>query len=319
MNYSSDNRSLINNLLINDRGHLLTEQSNKNSRELDLLSTTDLVTLFNDEDIKPHLAVKSALPQIASAVELVSEKLNDGGRLFYIGAGTSGRLGVLDASECPPTFCTPPGLVKGLIAGGNKALTTSSETLEDSITEGKNDLDEQKFTNKDCLIGITSGGTTPYVLGALDYAKSLSSLTICISCVPKHEAHINCDIDIRIITGPELLTGSTRLKAGTATKMALNIISTCVMIKLGKVYGNRMIDVSASNSKLVDRSLRIITDLLDVNRDKAKETLLECSGSVKLSLLVLASGFDIEEAKALLRESNNNLRVALTSLNIEIS
>ena len=240
-----------------NRGYLTTEQSNPRSVDLDVLSTNDLVKLFIDEDRKPQLAVEAASEALSAAVDAVALRLSKGGRLFYIGAGTSGRLGVLDAAECPPTFCSPPELVQGLLAGGAPALLRSSEGLEDLETAGVDDLKEHQFCSDDCLVGIAAGGTTPYVRGALQYAVELEALAIAMACVPADQAPMSCHLDIRLITGPELLTGSTRLKAGTATKMALNILSTGVMVKLGKVYGNCMVDVAASNSKLVDRSLRI--------------------------------------------------------------
>ncbi len=314
--FKTDQKTDINSDDLPDRGYLLTEKPNPKSTDLDLLSTKELVSLFNEEDIQPQLAVKSAIPQISRAVDSITERVKEGGRIIYLGAGTSGRLGVLDAAECPPTFCTPPELVLGVIAGGFDCLTNSSEGLEDDFFQAKKDLGNLNFTSQDCLIGITAGGTTPYVLGALNHGRTIESLTISISSVAENDAPIESDIDIRLLTGPEVLTGSTRLKAGTATKMALNIISTSVMIKLGKVYGNRMIDVSATNNKLFDRSLRILQDVLGVEREEASSILLSCNGSVKLSLLVLASGMKINDAKSFLHKYNNNLRLALDSLKI---
>ena len=241
-----------------DRGHLLTEQSNRRSSRLDQLDTLALVELFADEDRRPQEAVAAVAPALAQAVDAVAERLRAGGRLFYLGAGTSGRLGVLDAAECPPTFCSDPQQVQGVLAGGSAALLRSSEGLEDIEAAGRADLEERGFCAKDCLVGIAAGGTTPYVRGGLAFAKSIGALAIAMACVPTEQAPLPCDIDIRLLTGPELLTGSTRMKAGTATKLALNTLSTAVMVKLGKVYGNRMVDVAASNSKLVDRSLRIL-------------------------------------------------------------
>ena len=240
-----------------DRGHLLTEQSNQRSSRLDQLDTLALVELFADEDRRPQEAVAAVAPALAEAVDAVADRLRAGGRLFYLGAGTSGRLGVLDAAECPPTFCSDPQQVQGVLAGGSAALLRSSEGLEDIEAAGRADLAERGFSTKDCLVGIAAGGTTPYVRGGLAFAKSIGALAIALACVPTEQAPLPCDIDIRLLTGPELLTGSTRMKAGTATKLALNTLSTAVMVKLGKVYGNRMVDVAASNSKLVDRSLRI--------------------------------------------------------------
>ena len=206
-----------------------------------------------EEDRCPQQAVADASASISAAVDRIASRLKAGGRLFYLGAGTSGRLGVLDAAECPPTFCSDPEMVQGVLAGGAPALLRSSEGLEDLEAAGREDLDQRGFNTGDCLVGIAAGGTTPYVRGGLSHARSIGALAIAMACVPSDQAPLPCDIDIRLLTGPELLTGSTRLKAGTATKMALNIISTAVMVRLGKVFGNRMVDVSASNSKLVDR------------------------------------------------------------------
>jgi N-acetylmuramic acid 6-phosphate etherase len=251
-------------------------------------------------------------------VDAVAERLRSGGRLYYLGAGTSGRLGVLDAAECPPTFCSDPEMVQGVLAGGAPALLRSSEGLEDLETAGRDDLDARGFCSKDCLVGIAAGGTTPYVKGGLAYAKAIGALAIAMACVPTEQAPLPCDIDIRLLTGPELLTGSTRLKAGTATKMALNILSTAVMVRLGKVYGNRMVDVSASNSKLVDRSLRILRDLASVDRKRGLQLLENTGGSVKLALLMAAADLDVKQAKDLLYQHDQQLRPALASLGVTL-
>ena len=301
-----------------DRGHLLTEQANPRSQDLDQLSTTDLVDLFIEEDRRPQDAVLNASPSLSAAVDAVAERLRSGGRLYYLGAGTSGRLGVLDAAECPPTFCSDPEMVQGVLAGGAPALLRSSEGLEDLETAGRDDLDARGFSSKDCLVGIAAGGTTPYVKGGLAYAKAIGALAIAMACVPTEQAPLPCDIDIRLLTGPELLTGSTRLKAGTATKMALNILSTAVMVRLGKVYGNRMVDVSASNSKLVDRSLRILRDLASVDRKRGLQLLENTGGSVKLALLMAAADLDVKQAKDLLNQHDQQLRPALASLGVTL-
>ena len=294
-----------------DRGHLLTEQSNPRSRRLDQLATTDLVNLFVDEDRRPQEAVAGASEELAAAVDAIAARLFDGGRLFYLGAGTSGRLGVLDAAECPPTFCSDPKLVQGVLAGGTPALLRSSEGLEDLEQAGRDDLERHGFQPGDCLVGIAAGGTTPYVRGGLSYARSIGALAIGMACVPKDQAPLPCDIDIRLLTGPELLTGSTRLKAGTATKMALNLLSTTVMVRLGKVYGNRMVDVAASNSKLVDRSLRILRDLIGVKREEGLALLALSDGSVKLALLMKAANLSKHQAKDVLERHHQQLRPAL--------
>ena len=302
-----------------DRGHLLTEQCNPLSARLDQLETTDLVDLFVQEDRRPQEAVAAVASELAAAVEAVSERLRRGGRLFYLGAGTSGRLGVLDAAECPPTFCSDPEMVQGVLAGGAPALLRSSEGLEDLEESAHADLDRRGFDHRDCLVGIAAGGTTPYVRGGLTHARSLGALAIAMACVPSAQAPLPCDLDIRLLTGPELLTGSTRLKAGTATKMALNILSTAVMVKLGKVYGNRMIDVAATNSKLVDRSVRILADLADLEREQALHILKSAGGSVKLALLMSAADLPLDDAINLLGRHGQQLRAALRASGSELA
>lgn len=302
-----------------DRGHLLTEQCNPLSAQLDQLETGDLVELFVQEDRRPQEAVAAVACELAAAVDAISARLRQGGRLFYLGAGTSGRLGVLDAAECPPTFCSDPEMVQGVLAGGAPALLRSSEGLEDLEESAHADLDQRGFDHRDCLVGIAAGGTTPYVRGALTHARALGALAIAMACVPSDQAPLPCDIDIRLLTGPELLTGSTRLKAGTATKMALNILSTAVMVKLGKVYGNRMIDVAATNSKLVDRSVRILADLAGVERDRARQLLQSAGGSVKLALLMSAADLSCDDAIKLLDRHGQQLRAALKASGSELA
>ena len=304
--------------MINSNKHLddnnyriLTEQINLNSIDLDVKSTGEIVKIFSEADKEPQKAVEQAIPQIVKAIDEITLRLKSNGRLFYIGTGTSGRLGVLDASECPPTFCTNPNLVQGIIAGGASSLTKSSESLEDQSELSINDLNEKKFSEKDVLIGITASGRTPYVVAALNYANSLNALSISISSVPPSEASFSTDIDIRLLTGPEILAGSTRLKAGTAAKMTINIISTSVMIKLGKVYGNRMIDLSVTNDKLLERALGILVDIGSVNRETGLKLLKKTNGSVKLSLFIALSGLDVVNAKEILDDSQGNLRKAL--------
>ena len=297
-----------------DRGHLLTEQANPASEGLDTLETAALVQLFCDNDLEPQRAVASAAPALEAAIDAIADRLRQGGRLFYLGAGTSGRLGVLDAAECPPTFCSDPELVQGVLAGGAPALLRSSEGLEDQAQAGCNDLYQRGFAGGDCLVGIAAGGTTPYVLGGLAMAQSIGALTVAMACVPTEQAPMPCDIDIRLLTGAELLTGSTRLKAGTATKMALNILSTGVMVRLGKVHGNRMVDVAVTNSKLEDRALRILRDLADLPAERALALLAAAGGSVKLALLMQASGLDVTAAQAHLAGHGPGLRAALAAL-----
>ncbi len=293
------------------RGHLLTEQANPLSSDLDALSTRDLVAVFVEEDRRPQEAVAAAAPALTAAIDAIAERLRTGGRLFYLGAGTSGRLGVLDAAECPPTFCSPPELVQGVLAGGAPALLRSSEGLEDLFDAGRDDLIAREFQAGDALVGIAAGGTTPYVHGGLSHARSIGALAIAMACVPAEQVPMPCDIDIRLLTGPEVLTGSTRLKAGTATKMALNILSTGVMVRLGKVYGNRMVDVAVTNSKLEDRALRILSDLAGVERDQGRQLLQQSEGSVKLALLMARQGISASAARELLERSDGQLRSAL--------
>ena len=301
-----------------DRGHLLTEQANPASEVLDRLPTRELVELFAAEDRRPQEAVAAAAPALAEAVDAIAERLRRGGRLFYLGAGTSGRLGVLDAAECPPTVCSDPNLVQGVLAGGAAALLRSSEGLEDLREAGRDDLQARGFGVADALVGIAAGGTTPYVLGGLEHARSLGALAVAMACVPASQAPMPCDIDIRLLTGPELLTGSTRLKAGTATKMALNILSTGVMVRLGKVHGNRMVDVAVTNAKLEDRALRILRDLAGVNRDEGAQLLQQAGGSVKLALLMAAGGLAAEAAGPLLAEASGDLRQALAAAGVQL-
>ena len=294
-----------------DRGHLLTEQANPRSADLDRLASRELVELFCSEDRVPQQAVAAAADALAAAIDGIAARLQAGGRLFYLGAGTSGRLGVLDAVECPPTFCSDPELVQGVLAGGAPALLRSSEGLEDDAEAGRRDLEARGFGPSDCLVGIAAGGTTPYVLGGLSHARSLGALAIAMACVPTQQAPMPCDIDIRLLTGPELLAGSTRLKAGTATKMALNILSTGVMVRLGKVHGNRMVDVAVTNAKLEDRALRILEDLAAVPRERGRVLLATAGASVKVALLMELANLEAEPARHLLVEQGLSLREAL--------
>ena len=296
------------------RGHLLTEQINPSSQNLDQLSSLELVDLFNREDVQTLLAIARSRESLAQAIDLTTAALQQGGRLFYVGAGTSGRLGVLDAAECPPTFCTPPELVQGIIAGGAGALVRSSEDLEDQAEDGATAIALRHVTHLDVIVGITAGGTTPYVQGALQAARQRGAKTVFIACVPVEQVEFEADVNIRLLVGPEILAGSTRLKAGTVTKMALNILSTSVMVQLGKVYGNRMIDVAVTNQKLHDRALRILMDLTEINREEA-EILLEKSGkSVKLALLIQWTGLDAKSGQELLDQHQGQLRKAVLSV-----
>ena len=296
---------------LQSRGHLLTEQINPQSQNLDRLSSLEIVDLFNQEDHKTIEAIAKARTSLAKTIDVTASAFKQGGRLFYVGAGTSGRLGVLDAAECPPTFCTPPELVQGILAGGKEALVKSSEALEDRPQDGAKAIADGKITDLDVVVGITAGGTTPYVHGALNEAKSRGATTVAISCVSAEQVPIDADIDIRLLVGAEILAGSTRLKAGTVTKMALNIISTGAMVGYGKVYGNRMIDVAVTNSKLRDRALRIISDLTELNREDAGKLLDQSGQKVKLALLMHWTGLDAAAGKALLAQHQGNLRAGL--------
>lgn len=298
---------------LSPRGHLLTEQNNPKSAQLDELSSLAMVDLFNQEDARTLEAIAAARTELAAAIDLTSAALSQGGRLFYVGAGTSGRLGVLDAAECPPTFCTPPELVQGILAGGAPALLKSSEALEDRAEDGAAAMATAGVTERDVVVGITAGGTTPYVQGALRAAQARGAKTIFLACVPESQVPFSADVNLRLLVGPEILAGSTRLKAGTVTKLALNILSTSVMVKLGKVYGNRMIDVAVTNQKLRDRALRILEDLTDLDRPAA-ETLLDASGQrVKLALLMHWGNVDAAQGLNLLSNHDNQLRAALAA------
>ena len=297
--------------LAGDRGYLLTEQANLHSQNLDQLSALEIVELFNQEDAKAVAAVGEVKEAIAQAITIVTEAISKGGRLFYVGAGTSGRLGVLDAAECPPTFCSDPELIQGILAGGMKAMVRSSEALEDREDDGAAAIAERKISDRDVVFGITAGGTTPYVHGALKEAKQRGAKTIFFCCVTPDQFPIQYDLEIRPLVGAEILTGSTRLKAGTATKLVLNTISTGVMVKLGKVYSNRMIDVSVTNSKLEDRAIRIICDLTSLSREEAVALLEQSGKKVKLALLMHWTKVEAPIGEQMLQVSQGNLTKAL--------
>jgi N-acetylmuramic acid 6-phosphate etherase len=296
---------------LEERGHLLTEQINPRSQNLDQLNSLEIVDLFNQEDAQTLQAIALARLELAKAIDLTSDSLRRGGRLFYVGAGTSGRLGVLDAAECPPTFCTSPEMVQGIIAGGAGALVRSSEDLEDKMEDGAAAIAQRQINQLDVVVGISAGGTTPFVHGALEAATQRGATTISLSCVPVEQVPIPVDVDIRLLTGAEIVAGSTRLKAGTVTKMALNILSTGVMVKLGKVYGNRMVDVAVTNRKLHDRALRMLQDLTNLTREEAAYLLERSGRRVKLALLMHWTGLAPESGESLLEQYQGNLRAAL--------
>ncbi len=260
---------------------LTTEKRNPASANIDKVSTLEMVQIINNEDKKVAFAVERVLPEIAAAIDLISEKLSDGGRLFYLGAGTSGRLGVLDASECPPTFGTDLTTVQGIIAGGNAALVGAVEGAEDDEQLAIENLTEKKICRKDVLVGIATSGRTPYVLSGINFAKKIGAITVGISCVENSALAKIVDIPINPVTGAEVVTGSTRLKAGTATKMILNMLTTGAMIKLGKILGNLMVDVRATNEKLRDRAKRIVMIATDCSEDEAIDALKKNNFEVK--------------------------------------
>lgn len=296
-------------------GRLLTEQTNPHSSAIDAVSTVEMLRLVNDEDRKVAESITPELENIARAVDAIVEAFERGGRLFYIGAGTSGRLGVLDASECPPTFSVPAERVQGIIAGGEAALSRATEATEDDPATGVRDLLERGFTGGDVLCGIAASGRTPYVLGAIAEANRLGSVTIGISCSPGSELARASRIAITPLPGPEVIAGSTRLKAGTATKLVLNMLTTGTFIRLGYVYGNLMVNVQPKNSKLVDRAQRIIASAAGVSYEKAGE-LLEAGGrDVKTAIVMARAGCSREEAQSRLAAARGRIREALGERN----
>ena len=290
---------------------LITEQRNPNSMHVDSLSALEIVQLMNEEDKQVPLAIEKCLPQIAQAVERIVAAFQQGGRLVYIGAGTSGRLGVLDASECPPTFGVSPEMVKGIIAGGERALRHPIEGAEDSKTQAVVDLQTIQFSSKDVLVGIAASGRTPYVIGALEYAKSLGSVTVSIASNPNSAMANIVDIAIDTVVGPEVLTGSSRLKSGTAQKLVLNMLTTASMILMGKCYQNLMVDVQASNEKLKARAIRIVMQATDCDKALAEETLKQADQNAKLAIMMILSGLDRAQAEALLEKHHGKLQLAL--------
>ena len=290
---------------------LITEQRNLNSMHVDSLSALEIVQLMNQEDKQVPLAIEKCLPQIAQAVECIVAAFQQGGRLVYIGAGTSGRLGVLDASECPPTFGVSPEMVKGIIAGGERALRHPIEGAEDSKTHAVVDLQTIQFSSKDVLVGIAASGRTPYVIGALEYAKSLGSVTVSIASNPNSAMANIVDIAIDTVVGPEVLTGSSRLKSGTAQKLVLNMLTTASMILMGKCYQNLMVDVQASNEKLKARAIRIVMQATDCDKALAEETLKQADQNAKLAIMMILSGLDRAQAEALLEKHHGKLQLAL--------
>lgn len=291
--------------------YLTTEQNNPDSIAIDQMEPIEIARLMNLEDHKVLQAVDKVLPAIAQAIQTVTQRIENGGRLIYIGAGTSGRLGVLDASECPPTFNTPPSLVVGLIAGGQRALTTAIEGAEDNAQAGAEDLRGVNLSPSDVVCGIATSGRTPYVLGALTYARTIQAATIGVTCNEVSELSTVCDILIAPVVGPEILSGSTRLKAGTATKLVLNMLSTGTMIRIGKTYGNWMVDLRATNVKLKDRSIRIVSGITGLGRNESELLLAACDGEVKTAIVSHTLRISKQAAQERLLESGGRLRSAL--------
>jgi N-acetylmuramic acid 6-phosphate etherase len=290
---------------------LLTEQRNPASRDIDAKTTLEILEIINGEDQKVATAVASEIPQIAEAVDGIVAAIERGGRLFYIGAGTSGRLGVLDAAECPPTFNVAPELVQGIIAGGEAALARATEASEDDPERGTRDLLERGFTAGDVLVGIAASGRTPYVLGAVEHARAMGALTVGISCTPDSQLSRAAAIAITPLPGPEVIAGSTRMRAGTATKLVLNMLSTVTMIRLGYVYGNLMVNVQPKNAKLADRARRIIAEAASVSHERAAELLTQARGKVSTAIVMSGLAVVRETAEARLAEAGGRISEAL--------
>lgn len=292
-------------------GALVSETRNPETMDLDALTTIELVNRFNQQDTLVAQAVKATLPEVAKAVDAAALALKAGGRIIYMGAGTSGRLGVLDASECPPTFGVPHGLVVGLIAGGPGALLKAVEGAEDNAQLGEDDLKALSLNAADLVVGLAASGRTPYVIGGLKYANAVGCTTVAVSCNPDSPIAHEADIAISPVVGPEALTGSTRLKSGTAQKLVLNMISTGAMVKFGKVYQNLMVDMKATNIKLVDRACRMVVEATGVTRDVAESVLKQTDFDVKPAILMVLTGLDAPAARAKLTAHQGFLRAAL--------
>ncbi|WP_337912886.1 N-acetylmuramic acid 6-phosphate etherase [Vibrio cholerae] len=302
---------MTNDALIAALSHLVSEGRNPDTMDIDLLSSQEIVERLNQQDKQVPLAVEAVLPQVAQAVDKITAAFKQGGRLIYLGAGTSGRLGVLDASECPPTFGVSDQMVIGLIAGGKEAMFTAQEGAEDNATLGAHDLQQIDFSSKDVLVGIAASGRTPYVIGALEYANDLGATTIALSCNPDSPIAEIAQIAISPVVGPEALTGSTRLKSGTAQKLVLNMLTTASMIRLGKSYQNLMVDVRATNRKLIARAVRIVMQATDCQRKEAEALLKESHNNAKLAILMHLTGMNYEQATAKLSQSDGFLRRAM--------
>ena len=294
-----------------DLSQMITEGRNPASQNIDELSTEAMLRVINDEDKKVALAVEAIMPQIAAAVDAICAAFQAGGRLIYCGAGTSGRLGILDASECPPTFGTPREQVIGLIAGGHTAILQAVENAEDNREQGAQDLKDIHFSRHDVLVGIAASGRTPYVLGALAYANELGATTVSLTCNPGSAMSQVAAIALTPVVGPEVVTGSSRMKAGTAQKLVLNMLTTGSMIRSGKVYGNLMVDVEATNQKLVQRQVNIVMQATDCDDATASAALNACGGHCKTAILMVLANLAADEAKALLSQHQGFIRQAL--------
>ncbi|MDP8185500.1 N-acetylmuramic acid 6-phosphate etherase [Phocoenobacter skyensis] len=300
--------------LLNSLAQMITEQRNPNSHDIDQLSALEIVTIINNEDKKVPVAIEKSLPQIALAVEKIVNAFQKGGRLIYIGAGTSGRLGVLDASECPPTFGVSSEMVKGIIAGGERAICNAVEGAEDSQTASIEDLQHIQFSANDILVGIAASGRTPYVVSALAYAKQLDATTVAIVSNPQSKMAEVADITIETRVGAEVLTGSSRMKSGTAQKLVLNILTTASMVLMGKCYQNLMVDVKATNEKLRARAIRIVMQATECEKEQAEQVLKEADNHSKLAIMIILSGLPKDQAKLLLENNQGRLKQAVTSL-----
>ena len=290
---------------------LVTESRNSASQAIDTLSTLDMLKVINNEDKKVALAVEQTLPAIAQAVDVIATAFQNGGRLIYIGAGTSGRLGILDASECPPTYGSAPEQVVGLIAGGHQAILKAVENAEDNAEMGAEDLKAINFSAGDVLVGIAASGRTPYVLGAMAYARSVNATVACVSCNPQSPMTAAADIVITPVVGAEVVTGSSRMKAGTAQKLVLNMLTTGAMIRIGKIYGNLMVDVEATNAKLVERQKQIVMQATECERQQAETALNACNGHCKTAIVMILVGIDAVNARALLEKNSGFIRSAI--------
>ncbi|EOD9419100.1 N-acetylmuramic acid 6-phosphate etherase [Vibrio campbellii] len=296
-----------------DLSRLVTESRNPASAEIDTLSTIEMLQVINQEDQKVALAVQAVLPQIAQTVDAITAAFASGGRLIYMGAGTSGRLGILDASECPPTYGTHPDMVIGLIAGGHQAILKAVENAEDNVQMGQDDLKALNLTQNDVVVGIAASGRTPYVLGGLEYAKSVGATTTSIACNPECAMAEAADIAILPVVGAEVVTGSSRMKAGTAQKLVLNMLTSGAMIRSGKVFGNLMVDVEATNAKLIQRQTNIVIEATGATKEQAEKALEACERHCKTAILMILADLDAEQAKSRLTEHNGFIRAALNN------